>query len=63
MTDVVARDMTPHILRITSSILEREQSGFSDDESKEIRSMTKLLEDFTGQFTETSVGATVYSYW
>ena len=63
MTDVIARSLTPHILKITAKVLNDKSHGFAPDQAKEIRIMTSILEGFDGVMSEKSIPATVYSYW
>jgi hypothetical protein len=61
LTDVIARDMTPHIVRVTEKALKTDL--WSLEKSQSIEHMLALFRDFDGEMHESSVAATVYSYW
>ena len=64
MTDIVAREITPHILKITNYVIKNANSFEINKKDQEIiKSTSALLEDFKGEMTEQSLGATIYSYW
>lgn len=63
MTDVFARYLAPAIMKITFRAIGDTSHGFSKDQREDIQSMAELLKGWKGQMEETSVAATVYSYW
>ena len=53
MTDVVAREIKPHILKITNFIIQNANSFQINGKNLEIiKSTSALLEDFGGEMTE-----------
>jgi len=53
MTDVVAREIKPHILKITNFIIQNANSFLINGKNLEIiKSTSALLEDFGGEMTE-----------
>lgn len=63
MTDVFARYLAPAVLKITVRTIGDTTHGFTKDQKDEIQSTVELLKGWEGQMLETSVAATVYSYW
>ena len=62
--DTIARDITPHIIKITESVLlNKDIHDLNDKEVSDIRLMVDLVREFNGEMTEDSIAATVYSYW
>ena len=62
MTDVIARGLTPHILKIVRRVIIQKEM-LTPNQRQEAGSMLKHLTSFQGLMDEDSVGATVYSYW
>lgn len=53
MTDVVAREITPHILKITNFVIQNAKSFQINEKNLEIiKSTSALLNDFGGEMTE-----------
>jgi len=53
MTDIVAREITPHILKITNYVIKNANSFEINKKDQEIiKSTSALLEDFKGEMTE-----------
>ena len=54
-------------MKVVSEIIddpfELKEHNLTKDQANEIRYMLGLLKDFDGNMSETSVTATVYSYW
>lgn len=63
MTDVIARNLSPSIVKIAERAVNDPKHKFSSDQSKDIKKMIEYLKDFKGLMTEDSIPATVYSYW
>lgn len=63
MTDVVARGLVSHVVKIVDRILSKEDHKFSPDQKDYIRSVKDILAGFDGVMSEDSIQATVYSYW
>lgn len=63
MTDVFARYLAPAVSKITFRTIGDATHGFTKDQKDEIQSMAELLKGWKGEMLETSVAATVYSYW
>lgn len=64
LVDTIARDITPHIIKITESVLENKDIyELNDKDVTDIKYMIDLIRNFNGEMSEDSVGATVYSYW
>jgi penicillin G amidase len=62
MTDVYARDLVKHIIKIVEN-LDFDEHHFTRDVVSDILSMVEELRQFKGIMVEDSVGASVYSYW
>ncbi len=57
--DVMARDNTPIILRLSKQIL----SQLDKESASRASEAIKILNDWRGEMTEESIGASVYSVW
>lgn len=62
MTDVFARDLVKHIIKVVDH-LDFEEHRFSKEVVSHIQSMVNELRSFNGLMVEDSIGASVYSYW
>lgn len=61
MTDVIARDLKPHIVKIVERALKSDKWKFEQQSS--IEHMLDLFRDFDGQMSENSISTSIYSYW
>ena len=55
MTDVVARGLVPHVVKIVDRILSKEDHKFSPDQKDYIRSVKDILAGFDGVMSEDSI--------
>ena len=58
-TDVVARELAPHVVTISKKAVD----DLSLKDQRKAEKMIALLDGFNGEFNKESVGASVYSYW
>jgi len=63
MTDIFARDHSPLVVSIVENIVNDTEHRFSTEQRKDITEMVAYLKNFDGKMVESSVSATVYSYW
>ena len=63
MTDIFARDHSPLVVSIVENIVNDTEHGFSAQQRKDMTEMVAYLKNFDGKMEESSVSATVYSYW
>ena len=63
MTDIFARDHSPLVVSIVENIVNDTKHGFSAQQRKDMTEMVAYLKNFDGKMEESSVSATVYSYW
>jgi len=63
MTDIFARDHSPLVVSIVENIVNDTEHHFSSEQRKDITEMVAYLKNFDGKMEESSVSATVYSYW
>ena len=57
--DVVARDLTPKIIKICK----RATIDLSRDDLDSVEYMLDLLAEFDGEMSSESIAASVYNYW
>ena len=61
--DVVARELSPHIVNIVDKVVSDPEHAFSKDQITDIKKMIEHLRDFDGEMTEDSISPTIYNYW
>ena len=61
MTDVIARDLKPHIVKIAERALTTDK--WTNEQQSSIEHMLAIFRDFDGSMEENSIPATIYSYW
>lgn len=63
LVDVVARELSPHIVKIAEKVVSDPEHAFSKDQITDIKKMIEQLRNFDGKMNEESISATVYNYW
>lgn len=61
LTDVIARGLAPSIVKITEKALT--QGTWTKDQRASIEYMLSIFRSFDGKMEETSIPATIYSFW